>query len=112
MWSTNPTRFFDSIEDITYLTTFAHSLVAELSRLETLASDRTKATFISSMSHELRSPLHGVLAGIEMIEESQLTPFQREMAVNVNIAGRTLLDTYEPLLSTLSLSASADLCKA
>ena len=29
MWSTSPTRFFDSIEDITYLTTFAHSLVAE-----------------------------------------------------------------------------------
>lgn len=87
-------RFFDPVEDITYLTSFAHSVIAELFRLETLASDTAKSTFISSMSHEMRSPLHGVLAGIEMIQGSQLTPFQNEMAINVNIAGRTLLDTY------------------
>lgn len=87
-------RFFDPVEDITYLTSFAHSIVAELSRLETLASDTAKSTFISSMSHELRSPLHGVLAGIEMIQDTQLTSFQQEMAININVAGRTLLDTY------------------
>lgn len=88
-------RFFDPAEDLTYLTAFAHSLVADLSRAETLASDTAKGTFISSMSHELRSPLHGVLAGIEMVQDSELTPAAAEMAITVAIAGRTLLDTYE-----------------
>ena len=47
-------RFFDGIEDITYLASFGHSLIAELGRLETVAADYAKSSFISSMSHELR----------------------------------------------------------
>ncbi|KAI3481806.1 hypothetical protein L1887_55576 [Cichorium endivia] len=69
------------------------NLSAEIKRVETVASDTAKATFISSVSHELRSPLHGVMAGIEMILDSELTPFQKEMALNAAVAGRTLLDT-------------------
>lgn len=93
VWTTTPLRHFDSVEDLTYLAAFAHCLSAEIKRVETVASDAAKATFISSVSHELRSPLHGVMAGIEMILDSELTPFQKEMALNSAVAGRTLLDT-------------------
>lgn len=56
VWTKDTTgsRFFDQNEDVTYLSAFAHSLLAELSRLETAASDTAKGTFISSISHELR----------------------------------------------------------
>jgi hypothetical protein len=47
-------RFFDQHEDVTYLSAFAHSLRADLARIETAASDAAKGTFISSISHELR----------------------------------------------------------
>jgi hypothetical protein len=47
-------RFFDQNEDVTYLSAFAHSLRADLARVETAASDAAKGTFISSISHELR----------------------------------------------------------
>lgn len=47
-------RFFDQNEDVTYYSAFAHSLRADLSRIETAASDAAKGTFISSISHELR----------------------------------------------------------
>ena len=67
--------------------------MAELSRLETLAADKAKGTFISSVSHELRSPLHGVLAGVEFLQESELSPFHQEMVSTISMAGRTLLDT-------------------
>lgn len=97
-WSTLSFRFFDSSEDIIYLASFGHSMIAELSRLETIAADRAKSSFISSISHELRSPLHGVLAGVEFLQESQLTPFQAEMAQTINMAGRTLLDTVNHVL--------------
>lgn len=92
-------RCFHPVKDMSYLTAFAHNLTAEIARLETSSSDTAKATFISSFSHELRSPLHGVTAGIELILDSQLTSFQQELAINVAVASRTLLNTYVPLWS-------------
>ena len=94
VWSTSPLRIFDEQEDLTYLSAFGHSLIAELSRIETLAADKAKETFISSISHELRSPLHGVLAGVEFLQETELSLFQQEMSHMILKAGRTLLDTY------------------
>ena len=47
------TRFSDQNEDVTYCSAFAHSLRADLARIETVASDAAKGTFISSISHEL-----------------------------------------------------------
>ena len=40
---------------------FGNSVMAEVSRLASIASDRQKADFIGSISHEFRSPLHGTL---------------------------------------------------
>ena len=59
VWSTSPLRYFDEAEDITYLASWSHSVLAELGRLQIVADDRAKGSFISSVSHELRSPLHG-----------------------------------------------------
>ncbi|KAK0305185.1 hypothetical protein LTR01_007044 [Friedmanniomyces endolithicus] len=105
VWSTTAQRFFDSTEDITYIAAFSHSLTAELTRLETTASDKAKGTFISSISHELRSPLHGVLAGAELLQETELTRFQREMTSTITMAGRTLLDTVNHVLDFSKISS-------
>ena len=94
VWSISPLRIFDEQEDLTYLSAFGHSLMAELSRIETLAADKAKETFISSISHELRSPLHGVLASVEFLQETKLSAFQQEMSHTILKSGRTLLDTY------------------
>ena len=50
------------------------------------------------------SPLHGILAGIELIQDSQLTAFQEEMAQSVALAGRTLLDTVDHILDFSKIS--------
>ncbi|KAK1069638.1 hypothetical protein LTR74_004751 [Friedmanniomyces endolithicus] len=105
VWSTTEQRFFDTTEDITYIAAFSHSLTAELNRLETTASDRAKGTFISSISHELRSPLHGVLAGAELLQETELTRFQKEMTATITMAGRTLLDTVNHVLDFSKISS-------
>ncbi|TKA75279.1 hypothetical protein B0A55_05085 [Friedmanniomyces simplex] len=105
VWSTTPQRFFDTAEDITYIAAFSHSLTAELTRLETTASDKAKGTFISSISHELRSPLHGVLAGAELLQQTDLTRFQQEMTSTITMAGRTLLDTVNHVLDYSKISS-------
>ncbi|KAI7272035.1 hypothetical protein KC343_g4375 [Hortaea werneckii] len=117
VWSMTPLRYFDPAEDMTYLTAFSHSLLAELGRIEAMAADRAKSTFISSMSHELRSPLHGVLAGAEFLMESEPTAFQEQMISTISMAGRTLLDTVNHILdfskiSNFSKSQRRDRAKA
>lgn len=105
VWCTTPLRFFDPAEDITYLAAWSHSILAELSRLQTLASDKSKGSFIASVSHELRSPLHGILAGVEFLEETELTAFQGEMTNTVRTAGKALLDTVDHILDYAKLSS-------
>ena len=50
------------------------------------------------------SPLHGILAGIELLQDTQLTPFQEEMSLSVALAGRTLLDTVNHILDYSKIS--------
>ncbi|KAK6437966.1 hypothetical protein LTR95_005843, partial [Oleoguttula sp. CCFEE 5521] len=98
IWTTTQDRLFDASEDLQYLAAFGACIVNKLSQLETVAADRTKSAFIGSISHELRSPLHGILAGVEFLQESELTTFQMEMANTISMAGRTLLDTVNHIL--------------
>ncbi|KAF2161381.1 hypothetical protein M409DRAFT_28115 [Zasmidium cellare ATCC 36951] len=104
VWSTSSDRYFDQEEELTYLKAFGHSLGAELSRLDSLATDKAKSTFLSSISHETRSPLHGIMAGVEFLQETDLSLFQEEMVLTISMAGRTLLDTMNHILDYSKIS--------
>ncbi|GAM83827.1 hypothetical protein ANO11243_018170 [Dothideomycetidae sp. 11243] len=98
VWSISVHRHFARVEDLSYLSAFVHSISGELVKLDTMASGQAKATFTSCISHELRSPLHGVLAGSECLLDTGLTQFQREMATTIKVAGSTLLETVNTIL--------------
>ncbi|KAJ9627115.1 hypothetical protein H2203_003576 [Taxawa tesnikishii (nom. ined.)] len=108
IWNCFPNRFLDIEEDLTYMSAFGNSLMAELARLDAFAADQAKAAFISSVSHELRSPLHGVLVGAEFLHESNLDPYQKEMATAVSMAGKTLLDTINNILDFTKINSFTD----
>lgn len=108
VWNVAPNRFLDLEEDVTYLAAFGNSLMSELGRLEIVAADQAKATFISSVSHELRSPLHGVLAGVEFLQDSDLDSYQQEMTTTISTAGKTLLDTINNILDFTKINAFTD----
>ena len=95
-WTTDPKRALQAGE-VTYLAAFGNSIMSEVSRLEAVATDRAKSDFISSISHELRSPLHGILASAELLQDSSTGPDQDGMIEMVNSCGRTLLDTMNHL---------------
>jgi signal transduction histidine kinase len=97
-WSTSATRIFSIENHLSYLIAFGHSVMSEVSRLNTLSADRAKGDFISNVSHELRSPLHGILASVEFLADTALDGFQRNLVDTVDICGRTLLDTIEHIL--------------
>ncbi|KAL3420968.1 hsp90-like protein [Phlyctema vagabunda] len=97
-WSTSATRIFSVENHLSYLVAFGHSILAEIMTLNTLSADRAKGDFISNVSHELRSPLHGILASIEFLADTSLDGFQRNLVKTVDVCGRTLLDTVEHIL--------------
>ena len=80
------------------LRTFGSCVMAENARLESVNADTQKTDFIGSISHELRSPLHGVLASAEFLAETPSDPFQSNLINTVSSCGRTLLDTINHIL--------------
>lgn len=107
-WSTSSTRIFSAENHLSYLIAFGHSVMSEVSRLNTLSADRAKGDFISNVSHELRSPLHGILASVEFLADTTLDGFQRNLVDTVDICGRTLLDTIEHVLDFSKIKKFGD----
>ncbi|KAG0648199.1 Autoinducer 2 sensor kinase phosphatase [Hyphodiscus hymeniophilus] len=105
-WTSDPTKILQSA-DVTYLAAFGSCIMSEKSRLDALTADRAKADFISSVSHELRSPLHGVLATAEALQETSTGLAQDDMIRTITICGEVLLDTMDQILDYAKTSNSA-----
>ena len=98
LWSSNPAKLMNIQDDLVYLTAFGNSIMNELARLNLLISDSAKARLLANISHELRSPLHGILGSIQFLHESPLDDFQSNMVISVETCGKTLLDTVNHVL--------------
>ncbi|KKK23497.1 hypothetical protein AOCH_002337 [Aspergillus ochraceoroseus] len=85
-------------EDLYYLRAFGDSIVSAFSQLDRSATEKSKSDLLASVSHELRSPLHGMLASSELLQTTALEPAQKDMVTMVETCGLTLLDTMNHLL--------------
>jgi signal transduction histidine kinase/ActR/RegA family two-component response regulator len=96
-WVTDPSQAMD-IKDLHLLTAFGNSVVTEITYSEAETMSRIKSDFISSISHELRSPLHGILATSELIREYTSDTSFISMVDMIQCSGTTLLHTLNNLL--------------
>jgi signal transduction histidine kinase/CheY-like chemotaxis protein len=104
-YNSSPFRNFEKNAEFLYSLAFCHSITIELTRIATLESDQQKSDFIGSVSHELRSPLHGILASCEFLEDTDLTSFQKSMVDTADSCARTLLDTINMVLDYSKINA-------
>lgn len=72
--------------------------MAEVGRLDAQTEARTKTSFISSISHELRSPLHGILGSVECLQDGDSTAHHDDLVSMIDTCGRSLLDIIDHLL--------------
>ncbi len=67
--------------------------------------NRVKSTLLANMSHEMRTPLTGIL-GFAGILASELSDSEaKEMAVRIQLSGRRLLETIESVLDLAKLES-------
>jgi signal transduction histidine kinase/CheY-like chemotaxis protein len=105
-WVTNPSKTLDP-GDVNSLTAFGNSVMAEVFRVEALTNTQSKSDFISSISHELRSPLHGILATVDIMQESVTDPHLLSMVDMIESCSSTLLDTFDHLLNFSKINSRA-----
>ncbi|EOA91715.1 uncharacterized protein SETTUDRAFT_86875 [Exserohilum turcica Et28A] len=98
IWSSEPKRIFTTEQELSYLAAFSNFVMAEVARLDTKLADAAKADFISSISHELRSPLHGILGMTDLLKDSSLDNQQVSHVATIETCGKTLLETINHVL--------------
>lgn len=98
IWSSDPMRVFTSEQELSFLAAFSNSVMAEVARLDTKLADAAKADFISSISHELRSPLHGILGMTDLLKDTMIDGQQTSHVETIENCGKTLLETINHVL--------------
>ncbi|POS73325.1 hypothetical protein DHEL01_v208281 [Diaporthe helianthi] len=98
VWTRNPTRVFTTDGTVSFLRVFGLSVMAELYRLNTKAEETIKSNILGSISHELRSPLHGLVGAVELLHDSKLDSVQQNVLNIIETSGKTLVDTINHLL--------------
>ena len=92
-----------SISDVSEQTERENNLLQ--ARNEALQAERAKSRFLSSMSHEMRTPLNGVLASLDLMRETtQLSERQMELAGVIEHCGDDALEQIENVLELTRLN--------
>lgn len=107
MYTLHPTRVFSADNELAFLGAFAKLIAAEVLNSETLKADKAKSDILGSLSHELRSPLHGVILSTDLLNDTDLSVFQGNAIHTIETCGRTLLDTIEHLLDYSKINSFA-----
>ncbi|KAK8076030.1 hybrid signal transduction histidine kinase A [Apiospora phragmitis] len=97
-WTKSPVRVFTEHGELSYLKAFGTTIMSQLVRLDTALAEKAKSDMLNSISHELRSPLHGILAAVELLGDTPLDSFQGDALHSLGACGRTLLDVIDHLL--------------
>lgn len=97
LWTNKMQRAL-GVEELGFFKAFSNSIISEVARVDWDNTEKSKSNFISSISHELRSPLHGILGNTELLRSTALEPGQADMVKMIEACGLTLLDVVNHLL--------------
>ncbi|MEK8029460.1 ATP-binding protein [Ideonella sp. DXS29W] len=78
---------------------------AERLRAAAEAASRAKTDFLATVSHEVRTPLNGILGTAELLARSGLAPRQQELAGTLLTSGRNLLAIINDILDLSRIEA-------
>ncbi|ENH63949.1 Sensor protein gacS [Fusarium oxysporum f. sp. cubense race 1] len=98
VYTMTPTRIFTVQGELSYLAAFSAVIMADVAMMESSIVSLATTSLLSSLSHELRSPLHGIVLCAELLRDTALDVLQGDVLRSLEVCGRTLLDTINHLL--------------
>ncbi|KAJ6140226.1 hypothetical protein N7471_006712 [Penicillium samsonianum] len=103
-WTRAPHRIFTSDSELSFIFTFGNSLMAEVHRLSARFAERAKSDLLAGLSHELRSPLHGIFGTAELLNDTIMDALQRGFVHTILSCAFTLLGSINQLLEYASIN--------
>ncbi|MCY0096848.1 hybrid sensor histidine kinase/response regulator [Hoeflea ulvae] len=91
------------IRDISHRIEAGNAIIA--ARDKALAADKAKSDFLTVMSHEMRTPLNGVMGIMQILQDSELSPDQRQLINLAEKSGETLLRHVNDVLDIARIEA-------
>ncbi|MBK8918275.1 MAG: hypothetical protein IPM73_09555 [Betaproteobacteria bacterium] len=98
-------RFHDTLRETLRLEHEKDRLLADLTaaRIRAEASAQAKARFLASISHELRTPMNGIMGMADLLAGEGLTPGQRELLTPLRESAQELLGKIENMIELSDL---------
>lgn len=95
--------FIAYIRDISRRIESERALLA--ARDEALAADRAKSSFLAVMSHEMRTPLNGIIGVLDLLESTPLSEDQRRLLDIAHISSNLLLRHIDDVLDIAKIES-------
>jgi signal transduction histidine kinase len=91
--------------DLSSISAFCLTLMTQVRRLEVQAMEQIKSDLLGSVSHEMRTPLHGILSNLELLAETSFNKHQHALLEMAQYSGVALLDSIDRLLDFSKVSS-------
>lgn len=95
------TRVIATLMEITYLKNYEQELLNSKQEAET--SNKVKDLFLANISHELRTPMNGIIGMAQLLELSGLSEEQQESIDILSDSGRRMMQLINNLISFTSM---------
>lgn len=94
-------------EEIARVTARQASLIEELERARDAAeaANQAKSNFLGVISHELRTPMNGVLGAAQLLTAGPLAPQERQLVTIIQQSGESLLSLLNDILDVTKIEA-------
>ncbi|WP_417727012.1 ATP-binding protein [Roseovarius sp.] len=76
--------------------------------IEAKQAARAKSMFLATMSHEMRTPLHGLMASLGLMEEVQMSPENRDLLKTARDCSARALEQVDDVLELTRLGESTE----
>lgn len=91
--------------DLSSISAFCATVMTQVRRLDVQAMIQIKSDFLGSISHEMRTPLHGILSNLELLAETSHEGDRRDLLEMARYSGASLLDSMDRLLNFSKISS-------